>query len=355
MKRNFLLLFAILIFPLKALSLQPPLEKIREELQAKKGTSSKSASLEILNVSYDPTREFYDAYNALFTAWWKERTGQDLSVIQSHGGSAKQARSVISGLEADVVSLALAFDIDAIEKMTGLVGKDWQERLPHSSSPYYSTIVFLVRKGNPKGIKDWNDLVKPQISVIMPNPKTSGGARWTYMAAWAFALNKFSGNRVMALQYMKDLFKNAPVLDTGARGSTTTFIQRKMGDVLLTWENEAYLTLEKETKGEFEIIYPSLSIQADPPVAWLEKIIREKGTEDAAEFYLKYLYSEKAQELIARHHFRPYDKAVMNRFKDKFPSIKMVSITDFGGWEKVQQEYFKDGGQFDEVHLSMSE
>lgn len=355
MLRHFISTTFLLLMPLSAFASAPSLEQIRSEIAAKRGTPSEEKTLEILNVSYDPTREFYEEYNKLFTSWWKERTGQELTVVQSHGGSAKQARSVISGLEADVVSLALAFDIDAIESMTGLVGKNWQERLPHDSSPYYSTIVFLVRKGNPKGIKDWADLVKPDISVVMPNPKTSGGARWTYMAAWAYALNKTSGNRDEALLYMKNLFKNAPVLDTGARGSTTTFIQRKMGDVLLTWENEAYLTIEKDSKEEFEIIYPSLSIQADPPVAWLNKIVQEKKTEDAAEFYLKYLYSEKAQELIAKNHFRPIDKTVMNRFSERYPSIKMVNIKDFGGWEEVQKKFFKDGGQFDEVHLSMSE
>ncbi|CRX38718.1 sulfate ABC transporter substrate-binding protein [Estrella lausannensis] len=345
----------LLFLPLAASAAPPTLEQIRSEIASKKGTSSTKKSLEILNVSYDPTREFYEEYNKLFAAWWKERTAQELKVVQSHGGSAKQARSVISGLEADVVSLALAFDIDAIENMTGLVGKNWQTRLPHESSPYYSTIVFLVRKGNPQGIKDWGDLIKPGIAVVMPNPKTSGGARWTYMAAWAYAVKSNSGNTIRALDYMKDLFKNAPVLDTGARGATTTFIQRRMGDVLLTWENEAYLTMEKDGKQEFEIVYPSISIQADPPVAWLEKIVQEKKTEDAAEFYLKYLYSEKAQELIAKNHFRPIDKTVMDRFQERYPAIEMISIKDFGGWEKVQQMFFKDGGQFDDVHLSMSE
>lgn len=326
---------------------------LRNELAAKRSTSSKESSLEILNVSYDPTNHFFEDYNHMFQKWWKERTRQELSIIQSHGGSAKQARAVISGLEADVVSLALALDIDVIESKTGLVGsKAWEERLPHKSVPYYSTIVFLVRKGNPKGIKDWNDLIREGVRIVMPNPKTSGGARWTYMAAWGWALKQFNGQKLKAEEYMRMLFKNAPVLDTGARGATTTFIQRNMGDVLLTWENEAYLTIEKEPQDAFEIVYPSLSIQADPPVTWLEGIVNEKGTKDAATFYLKYLYSRNAQKLVAKYYFRPFDEGILKQNITRFPAVKMQTIDDFGGWEKVQKEHFNDNALFDQVYLS---
>lgn len=319
---------------------------VQQELDDKQGTPSEKKYLELLNVSYDPTREFYDDYNAAFTKWWKEKTNQDVFIVQSHGGSAKQARAVITGLEADVVTLATALDIDAIETKTGLVGKNWQERLPHKSVPYYSTIVFLVRKGNPKGIKDWNDLVKTGVRIILPNPKTSGGAKWAYMAAWGWAKK----NRDDAASYMKEFFKNAPILDTGARGASTTFIQRGIGDVLITWENEAYLSLAKETDHEFEMVYPSVSIQADPPVTWLEGITKEKGTQDVAEFYLKYLYSKKAQELIAKHCFRPFDEEVLEKYRKKFPAIKMFKIEDFGGWETVEKEHFRDGAFFDSIY-----
>lgn len=348
--RFFIGLISVFCF-FQAHSSQPELSEIRQKLEAKQGTSSKESSLEILNVSYDPTREFYEEYNPLFIKWWKERTGQDLSVVMSHAGSGKQARAVISGLEADVVSLALAFDIDSIEKMTGLVGKGWEDRLPHKSAPYYSTIVFLVRKGNPKKIKDWDDLAKEEIKVVLANPKTSGGARWAYMAAWGWALKKFNNHIPKVEDYMKKLFTNAPILDTGARGATTTFIQREMGDVLLTWENEAYLTLEKEGEGAFDIIYPTVSIQADPPVAWLDGILKEKGTEDVSRFYLSYLYSESAQKLIAKHYFRPFDEKILQQNKKLFPSIKMLKIEDLGGWEKVQEEHFKDEGLFDKAYL----
>mgnify|MGYP001336768610 CR=1 FL=1 len=348
LKFSFLAIFTIV----PCFSIQDDLVLIRKELEEKNSTPSDKKSLEILNVSYDPTREFYEAYNHAFKTWWKDKTQQIVTIIQSHGGSAKQARAVISGLEADVVSLALAFDIDAIESMTHLVGsKEWENRLPHKSAPYFSTIVFLVRTGNPKGIKDWGDLIKEGINVVMPNPKTSGGARWTYMAAWGWALNQYK-SQDGAKDYLKKLFKNAPILETGARGATTTFIQRDMGDVLLTWENEAYLTIEKEGKGAFEIVYPSLSIQADPPVTWLEGILKEKGTADAAHFYLKYLYSVQAQELIAQHFFRPYDETILEKNKARFPPITMQTIKDFGGWEKVQELHFKDDALFDQVYLN---
>lgn len=344
-------IFLFLFFPL-SLHCFESMEAIRKTLDDKHNTSSNKHSLEILNVSYDPTREFYDEYNPLFIKWWKERTGQELTVIQSHGGSGKQARSVISGLEADVVSLALAYDIDSIQKLTGLIGKDWQKRLPYNDAPYYSTIVFLVRKGNPKGIKDWSDLAKEGVSVITPNPKTSGGARWSYLAAWAWALKQSNGNEDKAKDFLKRLYANTPVLDTGARGATTTFIQRMMGDVLITWENEAYLTMHKTGEGEYEIVYPSLSIKAQPPVTWVEKYVQEKGTEDAAKFYLAYLYSIPAQELIAKHFFRPVDSDVAKKYSSQFPEIKMVSIDDFGGWNKIQEVHFEDNGIFDQIYLS---
>jgi len=348
---RYLFYFVFLLLPSFIFS-NDDISLIRKELEDKKGTPSKESSLEILNVSYDPTREFYDDYNLLFSKWWKERTNQEVNIIQSHGGSAKQARSVISGLEADVVSLALAFDIDSIQNFKGLIGKDWQKRLPFNSSPYYSTIVFLVRKGNPKHIKDWDDLAKVGVSVVTPNPKTSGGARWAYLAAWAWGLQANEGDTEKTKLFLKKLYGNAPVLDTGARGSTTTFIQRDLGDVLITWENEAYLTIEKTGNGEYEIVYPSLSIKAEPPVTWVDAYIMEKKTEDVAKFYLKYLYSVPAQELIAKHYFRPIDPKIAEKNRDKFPSVKMVSIEDFGGWEKVQKVHFADKGVFDEIYLS---
>lgn len=343
-------LLILILFPFLLLS-DDDISLIRKELEDKKGTTSKESSLEILNVSYDPTREFYDDYNPLFAKWWKERTEQDVDVIQSHGGSAKQARSVISGLEADIVSLALAFDIDTIQNTKGLIGKDWQKRLPFNSAPYYSTIVFLVRKGNPKQIKDWDDLAREGINIVTPNPKTSGGARWAYLAAWAWALKAYNGDTDKTKDFIKNLYGNAPVLDTGARGSTTTFIQRDIGDALITWENEAYLTIEKTGNGEYEIVYPSLSIKAEPPVTWVDTYIKEKGTDDVAKFYLKYLYSIPAQELITKHFFRPIDSKIAEKNRKKFPEIKMVTIDDFGGWEKAQRVHFDDKALFDQIYL----
>lgn len=347
--KHFLLLFFV---PFALFSQEASLASVRDELKNKHETGSKKPSLEIINVSYDPTREFYTAYNELFSPWWKERTGQDISIVQSHGGSGSQARAVISGLEADVVSLALAYDIDAIQKLSGVVGDHWQQRLPNNSSPYYSTIVFLVRKGNPKNIKNWNDLIKDHISIVTPNPKTSGGARWIYMAALAFAKETYGNDTSKIHEFMVKLYANAPVLDAGARSSTTTFVQRGMGDVLLSWENEAYLTIEKLKDEQFEIIYPALSIKAEPPVTWLNTFIKEKETEDVAKYYLKYLYSIPAQELIAKFHFRPIDREVSQKYKSKFPDVKLTSIEDFGGWSRVQEEHFKDGARFDEIFQS---
>ncbi|HEX9948000.1 MAG TPA: sulfate ABC transporter substrate-binding protein [Allosphingosinicella sp.] len=313
------------------------------------GESPRGQRLELLNVSYDPTRELYRDVNASFARKWKAETGQDLEIRQSHGGSGKQARSVIDGLAADVVTLALAYDIDEIAQRAKSLPADWQARLPDNSSPYTSTIVFLVRKGNPKRIVDWDDLVRPDVKVITPNPKTSGGARWNYLAAWGYAERKY-GSPARTREYMTRLFRNVPVLDSGARGSTTTFVERAQGDVLLSWENEAFLAVNKLGKGQFEIVVPSLSILAEPPVALVDKVVDQKGTRAAAEAYLKYLYTPEAQELIARHYYRPRDAQVAARHKAQFPNLAMLTIDkDFGGWAKAQSTHFADGGEFDRI------
>jgi sulfate/thiosulfate transport system substrate-binding protein len=309
------------------------------------------AKQEILNVSYDPTRELYQDYNKAFAKHWKQQTKQDVSFKQSHGGSGKQARGVIDGLEADVVTLALAYDIDAIHDKAKLIPEDWQKRLPHNSSPYTSTIVFLVRKGNPKHIKDWNNLVKPGIAVITPNPKTSGGARWNYLAAWAYALKQKGGSEATAKDFLAKLFKNVPVLDSGARGSTTTFVQRGQGDVLLAWENEAFLAVNELGKDKFEIIVPSLSILAEPPVSVVDKVVDRKGTRKVAEAYLKYLYSPEGQQIAAKNYYRPRDNKVAAKYAKQFPKVKLVTIDDtFGGWRKAQKIHFEDGGVFDQIY-----
>jgi sulfate/thiosulfate-binding protein len=305
----------------------------------------------LLNVSYDPTREFYKEYNAVFSKYWKARTGETVIIDQSHGGSGKQARAVIDGLEADVVTLALAYDIDAIGEHSGLIASGWQKRLPHNSCPYTSTIVFLVRKGNPKQIKDWDDLVKPGVSIITPNPKTSGGARWNYLAAWGFALKKYRNREEKARQFVAQIFKNVPVLDSGARGSTNTFVQRGMGDVLLAWENEAFLALNELGRDKFEIVVPSLSILAEPPVAVVDKVVAKHGTRKVAEAYLKYLYSKKGQEIAARHYYRPRLRTVASKYQAKFPKVKLFTIDQlFGGWGKAQRIHFADGGIFDRMY-----
>ncbi|WP_169729273.1 sulfate ABC transporter substrate-binding protein [Solimonas soli] len=313
--------------------------------------SAHAASYDLLNVSYDPTRELYKAVNTAFAADYKAKTGDTVTIQQSHGGSGKQARAVIDGLDADVVTLALAADIDAIAKNAKSLPDNWQSRLPNNSAPYTSTIVFLVRKGNPKKIKDWDDLVKPGISVVTPNPKTSGGARWNYLAAYAYALKKNNGDDAKAREYIKALFKNAPVLDTGARGATTTFVQRGIGDVLLAWENEAFLSLEEFGADKFEIVAPSISILAEPPVAVVDKNVDKKGTRKVAEAYLKYLYTDEAQEIIARNHYRPINPAIAAKYANVFPKIPLVTIADFGGWTKAQQTHFADGGVFDQIYL----
>ena len=317
------------------------------------GASAQSyAATTLLNVSYDPTRELYDDYNKEFAKYWKAKKGEDVEIKQSHGGSGKQARTVIDGLPADVVTLALAGDIDAIAANGKLLPVNWQSRLPHNSSPYTSTIVFLVRKGNPKGVKDWSDLIKPGISVVTPNPKTSGGARWNYLAAWAWALKQPGGSEASAKEYIRKLFKNVPVLDTGARGSTTTFVQRGIGDVLLAWENEAFLSIKELGPDKVEIVIPSLSVLAEPPVAVVDKVVLRRGTREVATEYLNHLYSPEAQEIIARNYYRPIDPQVAAKYARQFPVVNLVTIKDFGGWAKAQKDHFADGGVFDQIYTT---
>ena len=311
---------------------------------------STAKNLKLLNVSYDPTREFYVEINEAFKNDRFAKTGQTVTVEQSHGGSGKQARSVIDGLEADVVTLALAGDINSIVKEAKSLPADWQSKLGNNSSPYTSTIVFVVRKGNPKGIKDWGDLVKNGVKVITPNPKTSGGARWNYLAAWAWANKEFSGDRAKIIDYITHLYKNVPVLDAGARGSTTTFAQREIGDVFLSWENEAYL-IEKEFPGKTEVVYPSLSILAEPPVAVVEKNTAKHGTTEAARAYLEFLYTDVAQNLAGKHFYRPRNQAIAAKYVDKLPKLPLVTVdSDFGGWVKAQKEHFDDDGTFDQIY-----
>jgi sulfate/thiosulfate transport system substrate-binding protein len=307
------------------------------------------AQATLLNVSYDPTREFYQEIDAAFAKSWTARTGQSIAINQSHGGSGKQARSVIDGLEADVVTLALGYDIDAIAR-AGLIKAGWQARLPNNSTPYTSVVVFLVRRGNPKGVKDWGDLVRPGVVVITPNPKTSGGARWNYLAAWGYALRQPGGTEAKAAEFCQRLFRNVPVLDSGARGATTTFVQRGIGDVLVTWENEALLAREKLGRDRFEIVVPSISILAEPPVAAVDRVVDRRGTRRAAEAYLGFLYTPEAQAIAAKHYFRPRLPEVLARFKPRFPDVRVLTIDgDFGGWARAQKTHFDDGGTFDRV------
>ena len=320
-------------------------------LTAALSLSTAIAQTTLLNVSYDPTRELYKDFNAAFNKHWQSKTGQDVKIRQSHGGSGKQALSVRDGLEADVVTLALAYDIDALVERK-LIPADWQTRFPHNSSPYTSTIIFLVRKGNPKQIRDWNDLAKPGVSVITPNPKTSGGARWNYLAAWAWALKQPGGNEQKAKELVTGIFRNVPVLDSGARGATTTFVERGLGDVLIAWENEAILAVNELGKDKFEIVAPSLSILAEPPVAVVDKVAEKRGTRLTARAYLDYLYSEEGQHIAARHYYRPRDAKVAAKYASLFPKLKLVTIDDtFGGWQKAQKQHFADGGSFDQIYL----
>ena len=305
----------------------------------------------LLNVSYDPTRELYADYNTAFAKYWKEKTGDSVTINQSHGGSGKQARAVIDGLQADVVTLALAYDIDVIAEKAKLLSRDWQSRLPNNSSPYTSTIVFLVRKGNPKGIKDWGDLVKPGVSVITPNPKTSGGARWNYLAAWGYALRAGGGDAAKARDFVTRLYKNVPVLDSGARGATITFVERGIGDVFIAWENEAILGSQELGKGQFEIVAPSVSILAEPPVAVVDNVAGKHGTRNVAQAYLEYLYSEQGQEIAAKNYYRPRLESVAAKYASQFPKVNLFTIDEvFGGWQKAQATHFADGGVFDQIY-----
>lgn len=304
----------------------------------------------LLNVSYDPTREFYREFNAAFQKHWQQQAGQDVAVRMSHGGSGSQARAVIDGLDADVVTLALAYDVGALRTRADLIPENWQSRLPGNSSPYTSTIVLLVRKGNPKNIQDWADLVRDDVDVITPNPKTSGGARWNYLAAWGYALKRFGGDQAKAYDFVKALYANVPVLDSGARGATNTFVQRRIGDVFIAWENEAFLAVEQLGRGEFEIVVPSVSILAEPPVSVVDRNVDRKGTRAVAEAYLQYLYSDEGQRLAAKHFYRPSNPAIAQAFAQQFPSLDLFTIDDvFGGWEQAQNTHFADGGQFDRL------
>jgi len=315
------------------------------------GAASGQQRITLLNASYDPTRELYQDYNAAFARYWKAKTGQDVTVNQSHAGSGRQARAVIDGLPADVVTLALAYDIDAISANGGRVAPNWQSRLPDNSTPYTSTIVFLVRKGNPKHIKDWNDLVRPGVSVITANPKTGGGARWNYLAAWGYALHQNNNDQSKARQFVAQLYKNVPVLDSGARGSTTTFAQRGIGDVLIAWENEAFLAVKELGGDKLEIVVPSYSILAEPPVAVVDKVVNKRGTAAVAQAYLEYLYSDTGQEIAARNYYRPRSEAIARKYAAQFPKLTLFTIHDvFGSWQNAQKTHFADGGIFDQIY-----
>jgi len=312
--------------------------------------TAQAAEVKLLNVSYDPTRELYKDYNTVFAKYWKAKTGDDVSISQSHGGSGKQARSVLEGLEADVVTLALAYDVDQLYQKRKLIPENWQSLLPNNSSPYTSTIVLLVRKGNPLHIKDWDDIVKPGVSIVTPNPKTSGGARWNYLAAWTYALKHNNNDESAAQAFVARLYKNAAVLDTGARGSTTTFIEREIGDVLIAWENEAYLALKEFGPDKFEIITPSISILAEPPIAVVEDVARKHGTTEVATEYLNYLYSKEAQEIIGKNFYRPTDPEVAAKYAKNFKPLTLVKIDSFGGWNAAQKKHFADDGVFDQIY-----
>ncbi|MCM3042952.1 sulfate ABC transporter substrate-binding protein [Paenibacillus motobuensis] len=327
-------------------------DKANDKASATAGADGdKGKSVQLLNVSYDPTRELYESYNKAFATYWEKEKGQKVTIQQSHGGSGKQARAVIDGLEADVVTLALGYDIDSVQE-SGLINEGWQQKYEHNSSPYTSTIVFLVRKGNPKGIKDWDDLIKDGVEVITPNPQTSGGARWNYLAAWGYALHHNNNDEAKAQEFVKQLFEHVPVLDSGARGATTTFVERGLGDVLLAWENEAWLAVKELGPDKFDIIYPSESILAEPPVAVVDKIVDKKGTREVAEAYLKYLYTEEGQTIAAENYYRPTLDSVKEKFKDQFPDIKLYTIDEvFGGWSVAQPKHFNDGGIFSQIYV----
>jgi sulfate transport system substrate-binding protein len=311
---------------------------------------AQAATVTLLNVSYDPTRELYVDYNTAFARYWKGKTGQDIRINQSHGGSGQQARSVIEGLKADVVTLALAADIDAIATQGKLLPINWASRLPENSCPYTSTIVFLVRKGNPKRIRDWSDLVRPGVQVITPNPRTSGGARWNYLAAWAWSEQQPGGSEAGAKEFMRKLYGNAPVLDAGARGATTTFVQRNIGDVLVAWENEALLAIKELGSDKLQVVVPTVSMLAEPPVAVVDKVVLRRGTREVATAYLQYLYSKEGQEIVARNYYRPRDPEIAAKYAERYPKLNLVTIADFGGWAKAQKDHFAEGGVFDQIY-----
>ena len=314
--------------------------------------NSQAAEVNLLNVSYDPTRELYQEYNPVFAKYWKEKTGDTLTVNQSHGGSGKQARSVLEGLEADVVTLALAYDVDQLYQKRKLIPEKWQSLLPNNSAPYTSTIVFVVRKGNPKAIKDWNDIVKTDVSIVTPNPKTSGGARWNFLAAWGYALKHNNNEEAAAKTFITQLYKNAAVLDTGARGATTSFVEREIGDVLITWENEAYMVLKEFGADKFELITPSSSILTEPPVAVVEDVARKHGTTDVATEYLNHLYSKEGQEIIGKNFYRPTDPEIAAKYAKQFKSLELFKIDQFGGWNAAQAKFFADDGVFDQIYAA---
>jgi sulfate/thiosulfate-binding protein len=327
-----------------------PEEQAEEPVKEDPVVVEPKPSIELLNVSYDPTRELYVQFNEAFARYWKEKENQVVTISQSHGGSGKQGRAVIDGLEADVVTLALSYDIDEVAA-SGLITPDWQSRLKDNSSPYTSTIVFLVRKGNPKGIKDWDDLVKKGVEVITPNPKTSGGARWNFLAAWAYELNNSNNDEAKATEFLTKLYKNVPVLDSGARGSTTTFVERGIGDVLISWENEAFLAINELGPDKFDIVVPSISILAEPPVTVVDKNAEKKGTAEVAQAYLEYLFSEVGQEIAAKNYYRPRLASVAAKYADQFPVIELTTIDQFGGWQEAQKKFFADGGVFDKIYI----
>jgi sulfate transport system substrate-binding protein len=319
-------------------------------LAALASNNAHSKDINLLNVSYDPTRELYKEYNPVFANYWKAKTGDTVTINQSHGGGGKQARAVLEGLEADVVTLALAYDIDQLYQKRKLISENWQTLLPNNSSPYTSTIVFIVRKGNPLGIKDWNDIVKPDVSIVTPNPKTSGGARWNFLAAWGYALKHNNNDEAAAKEFVSKLFKNAAVLDTGARGATTSFVEREIGDVLITWENEAYMVLNEFGADKFEIVTPSLSILTEPPVTVVEDVARKHGTTEVATEYLKYLYSKEGQEIIGKNFYRPTDPEIAAKYAKQFKPLELIKIDQFGGWNVAQNKFFADEGVFDQIY-----
>lgn len=346
MKHNKIFLFILLLVLFALVACNDENDKKDES----SGNSSNKDSVELLNVSYDPTRELYEAYNKEFSKYWEEKTGQKVTIKQSHGGSGSQARSVIDGLEADVVTLALAYDIDSIADQN-LIKKDWIKKFENNSAPYTSTIVFLVRKGNPKHIKDWDDLTRKDVSVITPNPKTSGGARWNYLAAWGYALEKYNNDENKAKQFVKDIYARVEALDSGARGSTTTFVEKGIGDVLIAWENEAFLALNELGKDKFEIVAPSVSILAEPNVAVVDSVVDKKGTREVAEAYLEHLYSDEGQKVAAENYYRPRNEEILKQYKDVFPEIKLFTIEEkFGSWKEAQEKHFSDGGVFDQIY-----